>query len=130
MRRSVFPTRHAKLIGDLTNAAVDMQALSNRLANMEGLPVAVRSHAFRLGEAARSACAAAVAANGGHHTDDLLLYFGEWLTTSARKRDALNPLEETGLFNKFKSERPEQTRESLAVRRARLNSGEPVPSPS
>lgn len=84
----------------LTLAAIDLQALANRLQNTEGLSVQTRAHAFRLAEAGREACLAAVSVNGGHHTADLLLHYGQFLTTSAKARDALNPLEETGIYNK------------------------------
>lgn len=130
MRPTRAPTRHERLVNDLSNAAIDLQSLAQRLANSEGLSVSMRAHAFKVAEAGRAACLAAVTVNEGHHTDDLVLHYGQWLTSSARKREALDPLAEEGMFNKYKPERPDATRESLAVRRAKLHSGEPVPPAS
>jgi len=115
MRPTRAPTRHERLVNDLSNAAIDLQSLAQRLANTDGLSVAMRAHAFKVAEAGRAAWLAAVTVNGGHHTDDLVLHYGQWLTSSARKREELDPMLEEGMFNKYKPERPDATRESLAV---------------
>lgn len=125
MRATRAPTRFERLVNDLTLASIDLQALANRLQNTDGLSVQTRSHAFRLAEAGRAACLAAVQVNGGNHTQDLLLHYGQFLTTSAKARDKLDPLQETGVYNKFNEgqrERAERERNPVPVnvRRAAL----------
>ncbi len=96
MLRTVPPTRHERLIGDLVAAAIDLQALGQRLQKMDGLPDSLRQHAPKLAQAGRDVALAAVTANRGHSTRELSQFYGQWLSSSARKRDDLDPLEEEG----------------------------------
>lgn len=97
MLRTSTPTRHERLIGDLTDVAVALQALAQRLRNAQGLPEALRAHALPLAQAGQAAAAAAVTANQGHRTRELTLFYGQWLSTTGKKRDTLNALDEEGL---------------------------------
>lgn len=96
MLRLSTPTRDQRLVNDLVATAIDLQALAQRLHNSHELPPALRAHAPKLAQAGRDAALAAVTANRGHSTHELSQFYGQWLSTSARKRDQLNPLEEEG----------------------------------
>ena len=98
MKPTAISPRNARLVNELSNAAIDLQALAQRLAKAEGVSIDTRVHVIRLAEAGRAAALAAVAVNDGNHTDALRLHYGTFLTTSARRRDALDPLEEEGLL--------------------------------
>ncbi len=97
MIRTSVPTRHERLIGDLTDVAVALQSLAQRLRNADGLPEALRAHAPKLAQAGRDVATAAVTANRGHSTHALTLFYGQWLSTSGKKREALDAFEEEGI---------------------------------
>lgn len=65
---------------------------------MDGLPEHLRRHAPKLAQAGRDAALAAVIANRGHSTRELTQFYGQFLSTSARKRDELDPLDESGML--------------------------------
>ena len=97
MLRTSSPTRHERLVGDLTDVAVALQALAQQVRNAQGLPDAVRAHALPLAQAGQAAALAAVTANRGHSTRELTLFYGQWLSTNGKKKDTLDALSEEGL---------------------------------
>lgn len=97
MIRTSVPTRHERLIGDLTDVAVALQALAQKLRNAHGLPNALRAHAPKLAQAGRDAALTAVTANGGKSTHELSLFYGQWLSTTGKRRDSLDAFDEEGL---------------------------------
>lgn len=98
MLRVSTPTRNERLIADLTDAAVALQALAQRVRNADGLSEAMRAHALPLAQAGQAAALAAVTANRGHSTRELTLFYGQWLSTTGKKKDQLNALDEEGLI--------------------------------
>lgn len=129
MQRTAIPTRRERLVNDLCAAAVDLQALAQRLANGADLPPKLRGHAEQLAQAGRVAALAAVSANGGHNPQALILFYGEYLTASERTRERLCALDEAGFIPKGSKPDHPQSSVSLAKRRtAALRTGEPVPS--
>lgn len=98
MLRRVPPTRNERLIADLVASAIDLQALAQRLRNMDGLPDAAREHAASVAEAGRAVCLAAVSVNNGHVTRELTQFYGQFLSVSVRRRSAAAALDESGLL--------------------------------
>ncbi len=98
MLRVSTPTRNERLVADLAAVAIDLQALAQRLKNMEGVPERLRQQAPKLAQAGRDAALAAVIANRGRSTRELSQFYGQFLSTSGRKRDELDPFDEAGLM--------------------------------
>lgn len=127
MLRTRVPSRRERLVDELSAAALELQALAQRLANGADLPTELRDHAEALARAGRVAALAAVTANGGRNPQTLILFYGQFLTTSPRIRDKLCALDESGFLPKAN---PEHSAQALAPRRVQASLSAAAPSTS
>ncbi|MFY9512674.1 MAG: hypothetical protein WAQ05_17035 [Rubrivivax sp.] len=78
-------TRRDQLASEVERAAIDVQALSNRMAAADDLPLGIcAQHGEALGKAARMLCFAAEVLHG-RRTDALTLFFADPPTVKDRR---------------------------------------------
>lgn len=119
----------ARLLNDICAASIELQALALRLNKCTELSTETRQHAASLAHAGRAAALAAVAVNGGRNPRDLILFYGQYLSTVGTRKVDPNPLNEQGVSDT--KEMSLMDRAPLAVRRAAMkNAAAPAALPA
>lgn len=111
-------SRSERLMNELCDAAIELQALAQRLNKCNELSTETRRHAEHIANAGRTVALAAVDVNGGRNPRQLILFYGQWLTTFGTGR-SVAPLDEAGISDT--KEMAFMPRASQAARRAAMH---------